>query len=182
MMIMGGKGRGHLTGDDFRKILDEYYDDIPDVPPRGPEEHRDLARALGIKYSAGQEFRVLSVNRDPYYQGSETHWRDANWFADLWREFGYTRASNVHLRRIHYRMVHSDETFNRPDGRPYENTINCSKQLEDASRSARALGLADAEAFIDRRNRDAAEYLPPRVKSCRRSSLSGMRGLDSTCQ
>jgi len=171
------QGARHLTGDDIRAFP---HHGIPAVPPRGADAHKAIAWQLGIKYGSAKELYVLSVNRDPYYQGSEAHVRDAEWFADLWERFGFT--SGVHIRRIHYRMVHGGASFRLPDGEEYENTEACYRKLSDASRSARILGLVDAEAFVDRRNRAVAEYLPPRVSPCNRPGFGGTTGPDFTCQ
>jgi hypothetical protein len=46
---------------------------------------------------------VLAPQNDPFYTGTKTDIAMAEWFADLWQKFGYTKG--IHLRRIHYQLV-----------------------------------------------------------------------------
>jgi hypothetical protein len=48
---------------------------IPDRPPRGPEEHKRVARELGL--SRGDALCALHRNQDPFYKGTPAHWQDA---------------------------------------------------------------------------------------------------------
>jgi hypothetical protein len=130
---------------------------LPARPPRGPDAIQKLLRQLGLRKR--EDLLVLSRNNDPYYQGTPAHRRDAEWFAGLWREFGYT--AGVHLRRVHYRLVVDGGRF--PDGRPYENTLTCDRYLNRAGMNARVLGLLDPEAFADRRNAPPLMHVMPRL-------------------
>ncbi len=94
---------------------------------------------------------VLSQQNDPFYTGTATEKAMAEWFAELWRRFGY--SSGVHLRRVHYQLV-SQEDPRKHNGKPYENTETDWGYLCNAGKYARYLGLVDPEAFIDRRNPD----------------------------
>jgi len=96
---------------------------------------------------------ALASNNDPFYVGRPSTVEAAEWFARLWRQFGYGRG--VHLRRIHYQIVSQDPPVKRPDGRVYENTEQCWDFLNNASKWARYLGLVSPDAFVDRRNPDA---------------------------
>ena len=96
---------------------------------------------------------ALSDQNDPFYVGRPAELDKAQWFADLWERFGYT--DGVHLRRIHYRIVSQDSLPILPNGKVYENTENCWKYLNDASKYARYLKLVDPAAFEDRRNPEA---------------------------
>jgi len=96
---------------------------------------------------------ALAVQNDPFYAGTSSQWRDAEWFAKIWEEAGYGNGGRVHLRRIHYRVV-SLGTVVKPDGDPYQNTEKDWEYLQSASRYARFLGLVDARCFEDRRNPD----------------------------
>src|SRR5260370_24690971 len=80
----------------------------------------------------------------------------AEWFAGLWRAFGY--AMGVRLRRIHYQVVSQKPPVTLPNGLPYENTMECWDFLNMASKAARYLGRVDPAAFVDRRNADAVLY------------------------
>lgn len=130
------------------------------TPPRGPEEHKVAARELGLR--GAKHLYVLAPDNDPFVKGTPAHWRDAEWFAGLWRDFGYTRG--VHLRRVHYRMVTDPhpERYALPTGEPYLNTKGCWRSLCGAGTAARILGLVDVEAFADRRNPDPVLYRTPR--------------------
>lgn len=92
---------------------------------------------------------VLARQNDPFYTGSATDRAMAEWFAELWRSFGYT--AGVHLRRVHYQLV-SQEDPKKHNGKPYENTENDWNYLCNAGKYARYLGLVDPAAFVDRRN------------------------------
>jgi hypothetical protein len=136
------------------------------TPPRGPEEHKAAARQLGLR--GAQDLYVLAADNDPFAKGRPSHWRDAEWFAGLWDEFGY--STDVHLRRVHYRMVTDPhpERFTLPTGEPYLNTDACWGRLCLAGTAARILGLIDVEAVADRRNPDPvlhrmARQVPPDV-------------------
>ena len=102
---------------------------------------------------------VLAPQNDPFYCGQPAQQAAAEWFAALWRRFGY--RTGVHLRRVHYQLVsQGDGTL--PDGRPYENTDECWKDLGAAGAAARYLGLVDPEAFEDHRNPDPHVFISGR--------------------
>jgi hypothetical protein len=125
-------------------------DILPSAPPRGPKAHKDMARRLGIKGNSAGELIVLAPGNDPFYKGTPAHYRDAEWFAGVWEQFGYSYG--VHLRRVHYQILSNELEF--ADGTPYENTENYWSRLCSAGAAARILGLVDVEAFDDRRNPD----------------------------
>jgi hypothetical protein len=103
---------------------------------------------------------ALSRGNDPFFAGGEAQRRDAEWFLGIWKRFGF--GSGVHLRRIHYRIVSDQEPTLRPNGMPYENTIECWNYLGNASKAARYLRLVDPAAFVDRRNPDPKIYATSR--------------------
>lgn len=109
----------------------------------------------GRKPRIKEDLLVLSVDKDPFYSGTETEVAQAEWFAEA---LGQTRAA--HLRRIHYRLVSRGDVL-RPDGRLYENDKNSWGYLNKASRHARYLGLVDPEAIVDRRNPAPRIYMAP---------------------
>src|SRR5258708_32208924 len=88
--------------------------------------------------------------------GTPTDLAMAEWFAWLWRAFGYT--TGVHLRRIHYQVVSQKPPALLPNGLPYENTVECWDFLNMASKAARYLRLVDPAAFVDRKNAEAVIY------------------------
>jgi hypothetical protein len=120
----------------------------------GYEDIMRLAKALGVSVP---ELLAMHRDNDPFYSGTPAHVEMAEWFAELWEEFGYT--SGIHLRRIHYRLVHRDPPPERPDGTPYLNTRACWGYLCDAGKYARNLRLVDPEAFQDRRNPEPRVYM-----------------------
>ena len=63
---------------------------------------------------------VLAPQNDPFYSGTPNDWALAEWFASLWRAFGYT--NRVHIRRVHYQIISQNPPVSLPNGKPYENT------------------------------------------------------------
>lgn len=116
------------------------------MKPRGYEEIKALAKHLRMRIP---EMLALAQNNDPFYAGSEASRQQAEWFAAVWRTYGYTVG--VHIRRVHYRLV-VDGTATNYDGTAYDNTEACWDDLNKASRAARYLELVDPLAFVDRRN------------------------------
>jgi hypothetical protein len=102
---------------------------------------------------------VLAPQNDPFYTGTKTQTKLANWFTGIWQKFNYNR--DVHLRRIHYRLVSQDPAITLPNGKPYLNTDECWRSLNDASRYARYLNLVDPHSFDDRRNNKPLIYFEP---------------------
>ncbi len=67
----------------------------------------------------------------------------------MWRRAGY--FSGVHLRRMHYWCV-SQVGLSQPNGEPYENTEEAWKNLCQASKQARYLGLVSIGNIADHKN------------------------------
>jgi hypothetical protein len=137
---------------------------------RGYEHIKELAAALGKQNGIrGRPVPVrtllaMSENRDPFYAGKPAQRVKAEWFAALWRRFGYT--AGVHLRRVHYRLVSQErgqEPPRRHDGEEYENTEHCWEDLQEAGAMARYLRLVPADAFEDRRNPEPHIYMQPEL-------------------
>lgn len=112
------------------------------------ESIKELARERGV---TAQSLLALHDENDPFYCGRPSMVQDAEWFADLWKRFGF--ADGVHLRRIHYRIVSEGGLMMR-NGEVYENTERCWDKLGVASKAARYLDLVDPAAFVDRRSPD----------------------------
>jgi hypothetical protein len=130
---------------------------LPDTPPLGPEATKELQQQLGLPNI--EQLLVLARYRDPFYTGSPTQQRWAEWFADVWQTFG----ERGHLRRVHYRLLGSDTPHPRGD-QPYVNSKQHWQDLQGASRFARLLGLIDPEQLDDRRNAAALEYARARLE------------------
>jgi hypothetical protein len=112
----------------------------------GYEDIKRIAKDSKLKVT---DLLALAPQNDPFYAGSAAGVEAAEWFADLWRQFGYT--GGVHLRRVHYQLV-SQKGATKPNGLPYENTENDWTYLCNAGKYARYLRLIDPLAFVDRRN------------------------------
>lgn len=113
------------------------------------EEMKKLQDDAGIKKIV--DLLVLAPQNDPFYMGQQGQVDKAKWFADIWHTLGFT--SNVHIRRIHYRMVSQPTPIIKPNGKPYKNTISDYGFLNEASKSARYIEDSISPSdFVDRRN------------------------------
>ncbi len=120
----------------------------------GYEKIKQLAK---LRRCPIPDLLVLARQNDPFFAGSPTARAMAEWFAELWRRFGYT--TGVHLRRVHYQLVSLGDAT-KHNGSPYENTEADWNYLLSAGKHARYLGLVDPEAFVDRRNPEPRVFLP----------------------
>lgn len=114
---------------------------------RGYEAIKALKRDLKCRVA---DLLALAEVNDPFYAGQPAQQAKAAWFAALWDTYAF--ATGVHLRRIHYRLVSQERPPLKPDGKPYENTLECWGFLNEASKAARYLGLVSPDAFEDHRN------------------------------
>jgi len=117
------------------------------------EQIKLLAKQTGRKVT---DLIALAAQNDPFYTGTPNDQALAEWFAELWRRFGY--SDNVHIRRVHYQIVSQSPVILLPNGVPYENTIECWDTLMMAAKHARYLRLVDPGAFRDRKNPEAIEH------------------------
>ena len=117
-----------------------------------------VAKGQGVSVT---DLIVLAPQNDPFYTGTPNDWALGQWFAAVWQQLGEARA---HLRRVHYYLVSlGSVTF--PNGKPYENTVECWDALNVASKAARYLRLVDPGAFDDRRTPEVMPYAPSRCSS-----------------
>ncbi|TMC15492.1 MAG: hypothetical protein E6J34_22085 [Chloroflexi bacterium] len=115
-----------------------------------------VAKAQGVSVN---EYIVLAPQNDPFYTGTPNDRALGQWFADVWQQLGEGRS---HLRRVHYYLVSlGSVTF--PNGKPYENTMECWEALNMASKAARYLQLVDPAAFNDRRTPEVMIYVSDAV-------------------
>ncbi|HSH81235.1 MAG TPA: hypothetical protein VLA19_22100 [Herpetosiphonaceae bacterium] len=114
-----------------------------------------LAKERGCKVT---DLIALAPQNDPFYAGTPSDRALGEWFKDLWHRFGY--STGVHIRRVHYQTLSQKPSVFLPNGTPYENTEACWDTLSMASKAARYLELIDPGAFVDRRNPEAALYVP----------------------
>jgi hypothetical protein len=117
-----------------------------------------LAKERGCKVT---DLIALNSGNDPFYVGTPSDRLIGEWFAKLWRKFGY--GAGVHVRRVHYQIVSQDPPITMPNGNAYENTEACWDFLSMAAKKARYLGLVDPAAFVDRRNPDPVSYVPETI-------------------
>ena len=93
---------------------------------------------------------ALAQQNDPFYVGTPSRKRDAEWFAaTVWGQHG---GPGSHLRRIHYVLISSAMPIIKPDGTAYENTEADWQYLIRSSLSARYLNSIPFDSFVDRRN------------------------------
>src|SRR5256714_3934091 len=116
---------------------------------------KQLAKEMGCKVT---DLIPLAPQNDPFYTGTPTDWAVAEWFAQLWQQFGY--RDKVHIRRVHYQIVSQRTPVLMPNSKPYENTSECWDMLSMASKAARYLQLVNPAAFSDRRNDDPVIFAP----------------------
>jgi hypothetical protein len=107
---------------------------------------KQAAVELGVSY---RDLIALAPQNDPFYMGTPKDVAQAEWFANVWYQAGY--SSGVHLRRVHYWCV-SQGDFKCHDGKAYENTDSAWKYLCQASKAARYLGLVDIKDVADNKN------------------------------
>lgn len=61
---------------------------------------------------------ALAPQNDPFYVGAPAQREKAEWFAGLFNEYGFT--DNVHIRRVHYRVISQRSPVLMPNGLPLE--------------------------------------------------------------
>lgn len=96
-----------------------------------------------------EQYLALTRRNDPFYVGTESHYRQARWVGWVYRLAG--NPVPVHVRRLHY-LAASRRDVRRPDGKPYLNSPRDWDLMHHACKYARYLGLIPFEAFEDRRN------------------------------
>ncbi|GLV57522.1 hypothetical protein KDH_43580 [Dictyobacter sp. S3.2.2.5] len=116
---------------------------------------KQTAKQQGVSVN---DLIVLAPQNDPFYTGTPTDVSLGQWFSELWHHIGDER---MHIRRVHYWLV-SQGTAQFPNGKPYENTIECWDSLNLASKAARYLELVDPGAFNDRRTPETMIYATSR--------------------
>lgn len=108
---------------------------------------------------------ALAPGNDPFYVGSPSQRRDAEWFAEIYQKIG--ASAGLHLRRVHYRILDLPEAARKlplelstkVDGtlltfEYYDNYERCWEWLNNASKYARYLDLVPVTAFVDNRAKE----------------------------
>ncbi|HSA45383.1 MAG TPA: hypothetical protein P5552_02490 [Candidatus Competibacteraceae bacterium] len=136
--------------------------DMPATPATGYEFIKQLKRDLrkqGIKRNL-PDLLAMSPQNDPFNAGSEGNWLSARWFADQLTRLDLL-VQDVHLRRVHYKLVSQKPPPPLWNGKAYENNLGCWGALGIASKQARYLKLVNVEIFDDRRNPDPYLFMEP---------------------
>lgn len=108
-----------------------------------------LRKKFKIKVYVG-DLLVMSHQADPFYAGGKADKREANWFANLWKQFKF--EVDTHIRKIHY-FIQSLGNVKKSDGKVYQGLTDTEYgMLGYAAARAREMGLVPAEDFVDRRN------------------------------
>jgi hypothetical protein len=76
---------------------------------------KELADEVGVP---AKDLHVLAAHRDPFNKGTKGDWKKAKWFKKMYDRYGYDQ---MHLRRLHYRMVNAKEPVLSWDDSLYEN-------------------------------------------------------------
>jgi hypothetical protein len=113
------------------------------------ELSRELKRPVGT-------LLAQASNCDPFYAGMPSRQRRAEWFAAIWEKYQFREG--IHQGGVHYILIMQPTKDH--EGMLYENTERCWERLLLAGRDARLLELVPLDAFEDRRNAEAIEYLP----------------------
>ena len=138
--------------------------DISAIPATGYEFIKQLKRDLrkqGIKRNL-PDLLAMSPQNDPFNAGSEGNWLSARWFAEQLTRLNLL-VQDVHLRRVHYKLVSQDPPPPLWNGKAYENNLGCWGALSIASKQARYLKLVNVEIFDDRRNPDPYLFMEPAI-------------------
>lgn len=106
---------------------------------------KELAKQLGCPV---RDLLALAPANDPFSAGMGGRAEAAQWFAQLWQQYG---QKGTHLRRLWYVLVSRPGTV-LPDGSKFENLHRHWQYLGSASLAARYLGLIDPEDLVDNRN------------------------------
>lgn len=122
------------------------------------EQIKQLAQETRRKVT---DLIALAAANDPFYQGTPATRALAEWFAEIYYEHGWRYERN-HIRRCHYQIVSFGSTL--PNGKPYENTMECWDTLLIATKAARYLGLVEMNTFDDRRNDEPISFIPDRYR------------------
>jgi len=127
-------------------------------------------RIEGLREANGgvgvEHLLALDPASDPFWCGSDSDRRDAEWFANVWHT--YSRPG-MHLRGVHYLAL--SHSISKPDGDPYADPPGLSgdarsdrinrdwRWLQDSAKKARYLGLVDPAEIHDARSKPV-NWLP----------------------
>jgi len=113
---------------------------------------KQFAKHVGISTSA---LIVLTQQNDPYYIGSISELRSAEWIAEIVQEYLNERGrENVHDRAIHYYILSRNvkRPFKKNDWRLFKGDSNDFHWVMNSIRNARILGLIPWDCIEDKKN------------------------------
>ncbi len=108
-----------------------------------------LKRFAQMRGQSIEKYLALYRRNDPFYMGTPSHYRQAQWIKWIYRLVG--SPVPVHVRRLHYLAV-SRPDICRPDGTAYTNSPRNWDLMHHSCKYARYLDLIPYEVFEDRRN------------------------------
>jgi hypothetical protein len=127
----------------------EKWDQLLDGEKPDYDVLKQMSQALGRPAAT---LLAMADANDPFFVGLPRRRAAAEWFLGIWNT--YQNRPKTHLRALHYLLISQKVPITGPNGLPYENTHNCWKDLGNACRDARLLGLVPLEAFHDKRNEE----------------------------
>jgi hypothetical protein len=139
---------------------------LPMVQHLEPVNYEWIKRTAKQQRVSVNDLIVLAPQNDPFYAGTPGDIAAGQWFAQMWQQLQQAGEARAHLRRVHYFLVSLGGRVKFPNGKPYENTVECWDMLNMASKAARYLGLVDPGAFNDKRTPPVVTYAEP-VRSYR---------------
>jgi hypothetical protein len=123
---------------------------------------RRLAKERGCPVT---DLLVLAAKNDPFYCHLPRRLTAVRWFARLWGKLDLGAGPQVHVRRLHYRLVSQDPRVRNAYTTVYLNTDKQWHDLVEAVRDARFLDLVPQNRFVDRRNDEPLIRLPQYTNS-----------------
>ena len=117
-------------------------------------------RKRGDKFT-NKHFLALSSGNDPFYADNPTSKKWGEWFAENWKQYK-SHLPSVHVRSLHYALIglaRTDTPCIMPNGKVYENTLGCWKELEKAGKYARYNNLLPLDRWEDKRAQSLVELV-----------------------
>lgn len=113
---------------------------------------KQIAKKLGISVA---DLIVLAQQNDPYYIGSISERRSAEWIGGIVEEFLYRRnRKDAHDRGIHYYVLSKnlERPFKKNDWKLFKGDSNDFHWVMNSIRNARILGSIRWECIEDKKN------------------------------
>lgn len=118
------------------------------------EFYKSLRRELD-DVSSVRDLVPLSPQNDPVYL-QPANIEKARWFAEVWTEEG---CPEFHARGFFYELL--GQGYERPNGKPVENSAGAWADVQKGAKWARVLGLVPPEKVTDEKNPDPDVTVSP---------------------